>query len=115
MVRVKRGNVARKKRKKVLNRAKGFRGSLRRLYRVGAKIAVMKAMRYSTNDRKDRKANFRSLWIARINAALREMGYTYSRFISGLKKKGILLDRRTLSELAINDPAAFAKVVESIK
>ncbi|MBI5700313.1 50S ribosomal protein L20 [Candidatus Saganbacteria bacterium] len=115
MVRVKRGSVARKKRKKVLNRAKGFRGSLKRLYRVGAKVAGMKALRYSTNDRKDRKSNFRRLWISRINAALRDLGYTYSRFISSLKKKGILLDRRSLSELAISDPKAFAKVVESVK
>lgn len=115
MVRVKRGYVARRKRKKVLRRAKGFRGSLKRLYRVGAKVAVMKALRYSTNDRKDKKSNFRRLWIARINAALKEMGLTYSRFISALKKKGILLDRRSLSEMAISDPKAFAKVVETVK
>ncbi len=115
MVRVKRGNVARKKRKKVLTRAKGFRGTLGTLYRVGAKVAVMKAMRYSTNDRKDRKSNFRSLWIARINAALREMGLTYSRFIGALNKKGILLDRRSLADLAVFDPNAFQKVVEAVK
>ena len=115
MVRVKRGYVARRKRKKVLKRAKGFRGTLKRLYRVGAKVAVMKAMRYSTNDRKDRKSNFRSLWIVRINAALKELGMTYSKFINDLKKKGILLDRRSLADLAVYDKNAFQKVVEAAK
>ncbi|OGC14076.1 50S ribosomal protein L20 [candidate division WOR-1 bacterium RIFOXYC2_FULL_37_10] len=115
MVRVKRGNVARKRRKKVLKRAKGFRGSLKRLYRVAAKIAVMKAMRHSTVDRKDRKGNFRSLWIARINAALKGFGISYSKFIGALKKKNILLDRKMLADLAVSDSAAFAKVVEAVK
>lgn len=115
MVRVKRGFVARRKRKKVLKRAKGFRGTLHKLYRVGAKVAVMKAMRSSTIHRKDRKADFRKLWITRINAAVRNFGLSYSKFMSALKKKGLLLDRRTLSELAIFDPKAFAKIVESLK
>ena len=115
MVRVKRGNVARQKRKKVLNRAKGFRGSLRKLYRVGAKVAVMKAMKYSTNDRKDRKSNFRSLWIVRINAAVRELGLTYSKFVNGLKKKNILIDRKMLADIAVTEPSVFAKIVEATK
>ena len=115
MVRVKRGYVARRKRKKVLKRAKGFRGSLRRLYRVGAKVAVMKAMRYSTNDRKERKSNFRSLWIVRINAALRELDFTYNKFIAALKKKGVILDRKILADLAVFDPKTFAKVVDAVK
>lgn len=115
MVRVKRGNVARNRRKKVLKRAKGFRGSLKRLFRVGAKVAVMKALRYSTIDRKDRKSNFRRLWIARINAAVRGFGLSYSKFIAGLKKKNILLDRKMLADLAVSDPNAFAKVVEAVK
>ncbi|OGC06565.1 50S ribosomal protein L20 [candidate division WOR-1 bacterium RIFOXYD2_FULL_36_8] len=115
MVRVKRGNVARRKRKKVLKRAKGFRGSLKRLYRVAAKVAVMKALRYSTIARKDRKGDFRRLWIIRINAALRLLGLSYSKFISGLKKKNILLDRKMLAELAVSDSKAFEKVVETIR
>ena len=115
MVRVKRGNVARLRRKKVLKRAKGFRGTLKRLYRVGAKVAVMKAMRYSTNDRKDKKSNFRSLWIIRINAAVREFGLSYSKFMAAIIKKGILLDRKMLAEMAVSDPQAFAKVVETVK
>ena len=115
MVRVKRGNVARQKRKKVLNRAKGFRGSLRKLYRVGAKVAVMKAMKYSTNGRKDRKSNFRSLWIVRINAAVRELGLTYSKFVNGLKKKNILIDRKMLADIAVTEPSVFAKIVEATK
>lgn len=86
-----------------------------KLFRVGAKVAVMKALRYSTNDRKDRKSNFRRLWITRINAALKQFGLSYSRFIAQLKKKGILLDRRTLSDLAVFDPKAFRKIVEALK
>ena len=115
MVRVKRGNAARQKRKKSLKRAKGFRGSLKRLYRVAAKVAVMKAMRYASVDRKDRKGNFRNLWIVRINAALRELGMSYSRFIAALKKKNILLDRKMLAEIALSDPKAFSKVVETVR
>lgn len=115
MVRVKRGFVARRKRKKVLNRAKGFRGSLKRLYRTGAKVAVMKALSYATVHRKDRKSDFRKLWITRINAALREIGMTYSRFISALKKKNILINRKMLADLAVMDINAFNKVVDAAK
>lgn len=115
MVRVKRGFVARRRRKKVLKRAKGFRGSLSTLFRVAAKPAVVKALVHSTVDRKDKKANFRRLWIVRINAALKEFGLSYSKFISALKKKKILLDRRSLAEIAVSDSKAFAKIVEAVK
>lgn len=114
MVRVKRGNVARKKRKKLLKRAKGFRGSLRRLYR-SAKQAVYHAMRYQTRDRRARKREFRYLWNARISAASKKFGITYSRFINGLKKKNILLNRKMLADLAVADPKAFSKIIDLIK
>ena len=114
MVRVKRGFVARRKRKKVLKRAKGFRGSLRRLYRA-AKQAVYHAQKYATADRRTRKGDFRKLWNARINAAVRKQGLTYSRFINGLKKHKIALNRKMLSDTAIFDLKAFSKIVELIK
>ncbi len=114
MVRVKRGNVARKKRKKVLKRAKGFRGSLRRLYRA-SKQAVYHALKYATRDRRDRKGDFRALWNARINAAVRKHGLSYSRFIDSLKKHKIALNRKMLSEIAISDKETFAKIVEMVK
>lgn len=114
MVRVKRGNVARKKRKKVLKRAKGFRGSLRRLYRA-SKQAVYHALKYATRDRRDRKGDFRALWNARINAAVRKQGLSYSKFINLLKKHKIVLNRKMLSELAISDKEAFTKIVETVK
>jgi large subunit ribosomal protein L20 len=114
MVRVKRGFVARRRRKKVLKRAKGFTGSLHRLFRM-AKETVYHAQRYATYDRRDRKGNFRKLWIVRINAALRELGVTYSKFIHGLKKKKITLNRKVLADLAIFDPRTFKKIVETIK
>lgn len=114
MVRVKRGSVARKKRKKLLKRAKGFRGSLRRLYRA-AKEAVYRSDSYATRDRRDRKGDFRALWNARINAAVRKHGLSYSVFINGLKKKKIVLNRKMLSDLAIFDKKAFAKIVEIAK
>ncbi len=75
----------------------------------------MKAMKYSTNDRKDRKSNFRSLWIVRINAAVRELGLTYSKFVNGLKKKNILIDRKMLADIAVTEPSVFAKIVEATK
>lgn len=114
MVRVKRGNVARKKRKKVLKRAKGFRGSLRRLYR-SAKQAVYHAMRYQTRDRRARKREFRYLWNARIGAAAKKFGLSYSKLINGLKKNNILLNRKMLSDLAIYDEKAFSKIIDFIK
>lgn len=114
MVRVKRGYRARRRRKKVFRRTKGFRGSLHKLYRP-AKQAYIKALKYSTRDRRGRKREMRTLWIARINAAARLQGLSYSKFISGLRKAKVSLDRRTLSELAISDSSAFAKLAEVAK
>lgn len=114
MVRVKRGYVARRRRKKVLDRAKGFTGSLSKLFRP-AKQAVVHAMSYATADRKTRKGNFRRLWIQRINAGLKELNLSYNKFINGLKKKKITLNRKILADLAIFDYAAFRKIVESVK
>jgi len=114
MVRVKRGFVARRRRKKVLKRAKGFRGSLRKLFRP-AKQAVMKALKYATVHRKLRKRDMRALWITRIGAASKKHGLSYSKFISGLKKSKISLNRKSLAELAINDPKAFAKLIDMAK
>ncbi len=114
MVRVKRGYVARRRRKKVLKRASGFRGSLGKIFRP-AKQAVVHAMKYSTDDRRTRKGDFRKLWITRIGAALKEMNISYSKFINGMKNKKISLNRKVLADLAVFDPAAFKKVVESIK
>jgi len=114
MVRVKRGKVARRRRKKVFRRAKGFRGGLRTQYNR-AKDAVYHAMRYATRHRKTRKRDMRRLWIVRINAALKAFGMKYSRFIAALKKSKITLDRKMLADLAVNHPAHFGKIIEAIK
>ena len=114
MPRVKRGVTARARHKKILALAKGYRGRRKNVYRV-AKQAVMKAGQYAYRDRRTRKRVFRSLWIARINAAARSHGVTYSRFIAGLKKLSIDLDRKVLSDMAINDPAAFGAIVAKVK
>jgi large subunit ribosomal protein L20 len=114
MVRVKRGNVARKRRKKVIHRAKGFRITVRTQFRR-AKQAVYKALKHATRHRKNKKREMRSLWIIRINAAVRAAGLNYSRFIAGLKKAKINLDRKVLANLAVNDPPAFAKIIEAVK
>ena len=114
MVRVKRGNVARKRRKKLLARAKGFRGSLHKLFRP-SKQAVIRAMSYATRDRRNRKREFRSLWITRINARAREFGTTYSKLINGLKKSKITINRKTLAYLAVTDQDTFKKIVEQVK
>ena len=111
MTRVKRGNVARKHRNKILKLAKGFRGSHSKLYRV-ANQQVMKALRNAYRDRKKKKRDFRRLWIARINAASREHGLSYSKLIGQMKKADIQLNRKMLAQIAILDPASFAKVVE---
>jgi large subunit ribosomal protein L20 len=111
MTRVKRGNVARNHRKKVLKLAKGFRGSHSKLYRT-ANQQVMKALRNAYRDRRKRKRDFRSLWIARINAAARQHGTSYSQLIGKLKKADIQLNRKMLAQLAVLDPASFDKVVE---
>jgi large subunit ribosomal protein L20 len=114
MVRVKRGNVARKKRKKQRKIAKGFRGSLRTQTRR-RKQAILKARKHATRHRKQRKQDFRQLWIARINAAAKQSGMPYSRFIAALKKAQININRKSLAELAFNDPAGFSKLVDSVK
>ena len=108
-MRIKRGFKARKRRKKVLKLAKGFRGGRSKLFRTAAD-AVDKALMYSYRDRRKRKRDFRKLWIARINAAARLNNLPYSKFVHGLKLAGIELDRKVLAELAISDPAGFAKI-----
>lgn len=114
MPRVKRGVTAHKRHKKVLKQAKGYYGARSRVYRV-AKQAVIKAGQYAYRDRRQRKRQFRALWIARINAGAREYGLSYSRFIAGLKKAEIEIDRKVLADLAVNDKPAFAKLVEMSK
>ncbi|BAU14692.1 ribosomal protein L20 [Leptolyngbya sp. NIES-3755] len=111
MARVKRGNVARKRRKKILKLAKGFRGSHSRLFRT-ANQQVMKALRNAYRDRRKKKRDFRRLWITRINAAARQQGISYSQLIGKLKKADIVINRKMLAQLAVLDPAGFAKVVE---
>ncbi|MBN2058212.1 MAG: 50S ribosomal protein L20 [Candidatus Saganbacteria bacterium] len=114
MVRVKRGNVARKKKRKQLKRAKGFRGGLRTQLRR-RKQAIVKAKRHATRGRRQKKSAMRRLWIVRINAAVRQAGLSYSRFMAGLKKKKIELDRRSLADLAANHPADFKQLLEVVK
>jgi large subunit ribosomal protein L20 len=108
-MRVKRGYKARKRRKKVLKLAKGYRGGRSKLFRT-ATDSVDKAFMYSYRDRKVRKRDFRRLWIARINAAARMNNLSYSKFIHGLKRAGVEIDRKVLAELAISDPSGFAKI-----
>lgn len=110
MVRVKRGNVARKRRKKILQFAKGYRGAHSRLFRI-ANQQVMKALRYSYVGRKQKKRMFRKIWISRINAASRMKGLTYSRLIYNLKKSNIELNRKMLAQLAILDTSTFNEVI----
>lgn len=114
MPRVKRGVTAHARHKKVLERAKGFRGRRGNVFRV-ANEAVMKAEQYAYRDRRQRKRQFRSLWIARINAAARECGMTYSGFINGLKLAAIDIDRKVLSDIAVFDKDAFAKIADQAK
>jgi large subunit ribosomal protein L20 len=111
MARVKRAINAQKKRRVVLERASGYRGQRSRLY-TKAKEQMLHSMTYAYRDRKDRKGNFRRLWIQRINAAARANGMTYNRFVQGLKAAGVEVDRRILAELAVADEAAFAALVE---
>ena len=114
MARVKRGVHGRKHRRTVMNRAKGFRGARSRRYRV-ANETILHADRYATRDRRAKKRDFRKLWITRINAAARQDGLSYSRFMFGLKQAEIEVDRKSLAELAVNDPAAFSALVEQAK
>ncbi|MDF1654989.1 MAG: 50S ribosomal protein L20 [Coxiellaceae bacterium] len=114
MPRVKRGVTARARHKKVMKKAKGYYGARSRVYRV-AKQAVIKAAQYAYRDRRQKKRQFRSLWIVRINAAARECDISYSQLINGLTKAGIEVDRKNLADLAIQDKAAFAKLAEMAK
>ena len=114
MPRVKRGVIARASHKKVLALAKGYRGRRKNVYRI-AKQAVMKAGQYSYRDRRQKKRQFRTLWIARINAAAREQGMTYSVFMNGLKRASIELDRKVLADMAVTDKPAFAAIVNQVK
>ena len=114
MPRVKRGVVAHARHKKVLERAKGYRGARKNIYRV-AKQAVDKADQYAYRDRRQRKRQFRALWIARINAAARINGLSYSRLMNGLKKSEIEIDRKVLADLAIHDKEAFTALAEQAK
>lgn len=114
MPRVKRGVTAHARHKKILKQAKGYRGRRGNVFRV-AKQAVMKAGQYAYRDRRAKKREFRQLWIARINAATRELGLTYSRFIAGLELAGIEMDRKVLADLAVHDKAAFASIVDQVK
>ncbi len=114
MSRVKGGTISRIKHKKILKLAKGFRGTRSKLFRK-ANETVMKALYYARRDRRAKKGEFRSLWITRINAATRLNDISYSKFINGLRIAGIILNRKVLAEMAVNDPTAFSKLVESVK
>ncbi|HEY8521416.1 MAG TPA: 50S ribosomal protein L20 [Gammaproteobacteria bacterium] len=114
MARVKRGVTAKARHKKVLDKAKGYYGARRKVYRV-AKQAVIKAGQYAYRDRRARKREFRALWITRINAAARANGLSYSRMINGLQKGGIEVDRKMLADLAVFDPDAFAALARAAK
>ncbi len=114
MPRVKRGVTARARHKKVFEQTRGFRGRRKNVYRV-AKQALMKAGQYAYRDRRQKKREFRALWIARINAAVRELGMSYSVFMAGLKRANIEIDRKVLAELAVSDKAAFDKIASQVK
>jgi len=114
MSRVKRGVTAHAKHKKILKRAKGYYGRRKNTIRT-AKAAVDRAAQYAYRDRKNRKRSFRALWIQRINATVREHGLTYGRFIDGLGKAGVEIDRKVLADLAVSEPAAFAALVDKAK
>jgi len=114
MARVKRGVTTHARHKKILKLAKGYRGRSSTNFRIAIE-RVEKALRYAYRDRRAKKRNFRALWIQRINAGTREHGLTYSRFINGLKKAGVVLDRKVLSDIAIREPATFQALVEKAK
>lgn len=114
MARVKRGVTAHAKHKKVLDKAKGYYGARRKVFRI-AKQAVIKAGQYAYRDRRQKKRQFRALWIARINAAARENGLSYSRLINGLKKANVEIDRKVLADIAVFDKAAFSVIAQQAK
>lgn len=113
-MRVKRGVVSRRRHKKLIKQAEGYRGRSKNVYKI-AKTRVQKGLQYAFRDRRAKKRTFRTLWIARMNAAVREHGMTYGRFIFALKKANVELDRRVLAELAVHQPAIFAAVVAKAK
>ena len=113
-MRIRRGNVLRKRHKKILKLAKGFKGARSRIFKV-ANCAVMKALKYSYRDRRNLKRNMRRLWIIRINAAVRQYGLSYSKFMNALKKSEIEINRKMLAELAVNEKEAFEVIVETAK
>lgn len=113
-MRVKRGNVLRKRHKKILKLAKGFQGARSRIFKV-ANTAVMKALKYQYRDRRNLKRNMRRLWIVRINAAVRNHGISYSRFVNLCKQQDIQINRKMLAELAVNEPEAFEVLIETVK
>jgi len=112
-MRVKRGFKARRRRKKILKLAKGYRGGLSRQFKT-ASVAVKRALVYAYRDRKVRKREFRRLWIIRINAAVRQFGLTYSKFMGLLKKSGIEINRKMLADMAVNDPEKFSQLVSTV-
>ena len=114
MARVKRGNKRKERRKKILGLAKGFYGMKSKAHRI-AKQAVDKSLAYAYRDRRQKKRQFRALWIARINAAVRELGMSYSTFMAGLKRANIDIDRKVLADLAVTDKAAFDKIAGQVK
>ena len=113
-MRIRRGNVSRMRHKKILKLAKGFKGARSRIFKV-ANCAVMKALKYEYRDRRVRKRNMRRLWIVRINAAVRAEGISYSKFVNGCKKANIMVNRKMLADLAVNDKEAFQVVLEAAK
>ncbi|MEW6161853.1 MAG: 50S ribosomal protein L20 [Nitrospirota bacterium] len=114
MPRAKGGFKTRRRRKKIVERAKGYYGAKSRLYKIATQ-AVDRSLRYAYRDRKAKKREFRALWIIRINAAVRALGLTYSQFMSGLKKANITLNRKVLADMAYNDPSAFSQLVEKVR
>ena len=113
MTRVKRGNVARKRRKKILKITEGFRGASSTIFRTANQYAL-KALKFATRDRRNRKRDFRSLWITRINGAIRTHGLNYNQFISGLKTANVVLDRKILAQVALRDDTAFQTLIEQV-
>ncbi len=112
-MRVKRGNVSRKRHKKILKLAKGFIGARSRIFKV-ANIAVMKSLKYAYRDRRVMKRNMRRLWIVRINAATRQRGMSYSRFVNACKKSNVIVNRKMLADMAVRDPEAFSVIFEAV-
>ena len=113
-MRVKRGNVCRNRHKKILKLAKGFKGARSRIFKV-ANTAVMKKLKYQYRDRRNKKRTMRRLWIVRINAAVRQHGLSYSKFMNALKKSSITVNRKMLADLAVNEPDAFSVIVDTVK